>query len=411
MASGERPAGGRRVVVSGMGVVCAIATDVPSFRQALLEGKDGIADIAAFPTDSFRSVRAGEVKTPLDASLFERQGRKPLDRASLLALTAAREAYLGSGLQPTDSERLQIGIAMGSCGGGYLNGLVYWGDHARSGHGRGNLLLDLPLHAAASRMACEFSLHGGIQVVSNACASSAIALAAAYDRIRSGLSVAMLAGGYDALSPLNCAGFGVMRNSSPTHCIRPFDRERDGMLLGEGAAILILEEREHCLARGGEIWAEIEGCGVTSDTYHLTAPDPSGRGAAIAMEQALAQGGVGLDEVDYINAHGTGTLYNDRMETQAVKRVFGERAYRIPMSSTKSMIGHTLGTAGAVELVASILGLRGSFLPPTIHYENLDPKCDLDCVPNRAREATIRHLISNSFGFGGTNCSLLVGPG
>jgi len=265
--------------------------------------------------------------------------------------------------------------------------------------------------AAAGRVACALGLHGGVEVISNACASSAIALGRAAERIRGGRAVAMVAGGYDALTPLNCVGFGLMRNCSPSNRIRPFDRERDGMLLGEGAAVLVLEEREHCVRRGGEIWAEVLGCGITSDTYHLTAPDPSGGGAAAAMEAALAEGGVPLDAVDYVNAHGTGTLHNDRMECQAVRRLFRDRARTLPMSSTKSMIGHTLGAAGAIELVAAILGMRHGFLPPTLHFQNPDPKCDVDCVPGQARPARIRHLLANSFGFGGTNCALLVGDG
>lgn len=392
-------------------MICAVAPDLPGFREALEEGRDGVSDITAFPVDGLRSVRAGEVKAPLDPGRFRRQGSKPIDRASLLLLTAAAEAWAGSGLGDAldDEERLAVGVAMGSCSGGYLNGLGYLAGKARGRRPRGALLLDLPLHAAASRVACELGLHGGVHVVSNACASSAIAVAHAVDCIRAGRAEAMVAGGFDALTPLNCAGFGVMRNSSPSHRIRPFDRERDGMLLGEGAAVAVLEELGHCRRRGGEAWAEVLGCGVTSDTYHLTAPDPTGQGAARAMAAALAEGGVNPDEVDYISAHGTGTLYNDRMETQAAKRLFGERAYRIPMSSTKSMIGHTLGAAGAIELVASVLGLRHGFLPPTINWQNPDPRCDLDCVPNQARPAALATLISNSFGFGGTNCSLVVG--
>lgn len=393
-------------------MICAVAADVPDFREALEQGRDGVSDITGFPVEGLRSLRAGEIKTPLDPGRFRRQGVKPIDRASLLLLCAAVEAWSGSGLDagpPDSEERLAIGVAMGSCSGGYLNGLEYLAGKARGGRPRGALLLDLPLHAAASRVACELQIHGGVQVVSNACASSAIAIASAVDRIRAGRAVAMVAGGFDALTPLNCAGFGVMRNSSPSHRIRPFDRERDGMLLGEGAGVVILEDAEHCRRRGGEVWAEVLGCGVTSDTYHLTAPDPTGRGAALAMAAALEEGGVEPGEVDYISAHGTGTLYNDRMETQAAKRLFKERAFEIPMSSTKSMVGHTLGAAGAIELVASVLGLRHGFLPPTINWENADPKCDLDCVPNQARPAALRTLISNSFGFGGTNCSLVVG--
>lgn len=401
----------KRVVVSGMGIVCAVGTGLDEVRQALEKGRNGVSPIESFPVEGLRSSWAGEVKAPVDGQAGEPRS-KPVDRNSVFALAAAREAFADSGLAPSDAEREEIGIVMGSCGGGYLNGLDYLGRRRARGKGAGNLLLDLPLHAAASRIAAAFELQGGINVVSNACASSAIALACGVDRIRSGRAVAMLVGGYEALSPLNCAGFGVMRNSSPSNRIRPFDKDRDGMLLGEGAAVLVLEERERCLRRGGRVWAEVLGCGVTSDTYHLTAPDPSGRGAAAAMAMALEEGRTAIDEVGYINAHGTATLYNDRMETQAVKRTFGERAYAVPMSSTKSMVGHTLGAAGAIEIVASLLATASGFLPPTINHESSDPKCDLDCVPNEARPARVRKLISNSFGFGGTNCSVLLGlPG
>lgn len=397
-----------RVVVSGMGVVCAIAGDVEELAEGLREGRDGISKIEAFVTDDMRSHHAGEIKRRLEVEPTGTGAHKPLDRNSALALRAGREALASSGLEPTADEEPRIGVAMGSCGGGYLNGLSYLGD-TREGRGRGNLLLDLPLHAAASRLAGELGAGGGIQVVSNACASSAIAVSLAFDRIRTGQAVAMVVGGYDALSPLNCAGFGVMRNSSLENRLRPFDKNRDGMLLGEGAAVLILESRAHCRGRGGPVLAEILGYGISTDTYHLTAPDPSGRGAAAALEAALACAGVAAEEIDYVNAHGTGTIYNDRMECAAIHRVFGERARRLPMSSTKSMIGHTLGAAGAIELVTSIVGMNGGFLPPTIHFETPDPRCDIDCVPNEARPASIERLVSNSFGFGGTNCSLVVG--
>ena len=397
----------RRVVVSGMGVVCATATCLPELRRALREGRDGIGPITLFPTVGLRSTSAGEVRT-LPQVPTDRQGRKPMDRASLLALAAAREAFAASGLALRDAERAGIGVCMGTCGGGYLSGLAYLSRSRLGAPGGGNLLLDSPMYAAASRIAQELQLFGGIEVISNGCASGAIAVARGVQRIRSGQTPAMVVGGYDALNPLSCAGFGVMRGSSPSNCIRPFDRRRDGMLLGEGAGVVVLEAEEHCRRRDGVAWAEVRGFGITSDGYHPTAPDPSGRGAEAAIRQALTDAGVPLERVDYINAHGTATLHNDLMESQAARRIFGERAHRVPMSSTKSMIGHTLGAAGAIELIASVVAMNEGFLPPTLNYQTPDPKCDLDYEPNCAREATIRGVLSNSFGFGGANCSLFV---
>ena len=398
-----------KVVVSGMGVVCAVATDVAQFNESLQQGKDGISRIRAFPTDGMRSECAGEVKTDLHPRSLGLSIRKPMDRASVLALKASREAIADSSLYISEKEALLVGVSMGSCGGGYLSGLEYLSESRYRHIGPGNLLLDLPLHSAASHISCELRVYGGINVVSNACASGAIAIAYGFERIRSGKAVAMVVGGYDALSPLNCAGFGIMRNSSPSNRIRPFDKNRDGMLLGEGAAVLVLESMEHCQSRGGNALAQILGYAISSDTYHLTAPDPSGKGAAVALDSALVDAAVSSEDVDYVNSHGTGTIYNDRMECLALKRVFGDYARRIPISSTKSMTGHTLGASGAIELVSSIIAMRYGFLPPTINYKDSDPNCDIDCVPNEARQAKIDLIVSNSFGFGGTNCSIVVG--
>jgi 3-oxoacyl-[acyl-carrier-protein] synthase II len=394
----------RDVVVSGLGVISSIGNDVPSYRAALRDGKDGISRIEGFDTSGIRSCFAGEIKRSFDEKGSD---HRPVDRASALALISAREAWRESGVTTDGIDRRRAGVFLGSCSGGFLNGLRYLANVAKKQRGRTTFLLDLPLHAAASRIACEIGLQGPVSVVSNACASSGIAIAYGAELIRSGRADVMLVGGYDALTPMNLVGFGMMRNSSLSNRIRPFDKDRDGMLLGEGAAMLVLEERSRCDSRGGAIRARLLGWGITSDTYHMTAPDPSGRGAARAMELALA--GIDQNDVSYINAHGTGTLHNDLMEAVAIRRVFGERAAVIPVSSTKSMIGHTLGAAGALELVASIAAMNDDFVPPTINYETIDPKCHLDCVPNRSRAAKINILLSNSFGFGGTNCCIAVG--
>ncbi len=396
------------VVVSGMGVVCALGANTGELARALQEGRDGIAEITRFPTDGMRSTKGGQISLAQEW-MRERIRGKPADLASVLTLRAASEALADNLGDMTGEDRLRIGVTMGSCGGGYLGAFEYLLGAATGRRRIGNLLLDAPLHAAASHVAQEFGLLGGVSVVSNACASSAIAVALGMEQIRSGRVAAVVVGGYETLTPLSCAGFGAMRNSSPGNRIRPFDRDRDGLLLGEGVGVLLLESAERCRRRGGQVHARLLGYGITSDTYHLTAPDPSGRGAATAMSEALSDAEADADEVDYVNAHGTATRYNDRMESYAARRVFGERARYLPMSSTKSMIGHTLGAAGAVELIASILAMNGGFVPPTINYETPDPACDLDCVPNEARAMPIRVFMSNSFGFGGTNCSLLAG--
>ena len=397
------------VVVSGMGVVCSVARDVPEFRKSLREGKDGISKLQAFSTQGMRSSYAGEIKSDFDLESLGIRDKKPVDRASVFTLKAMREAIADSRLSITEEESSRVGISMGTCGGGYLSGFKYLTKVKQRDRGPGNLLLDLPHHTPASRIAQQLQVHGGINIISNACASGGIAIANGIEYIRSGNAVIMIAGGYDTLSPLSYDGFGIMRVSSPSNRIRPFDKNRDGLLLGEGAAVLILESMEHCKRRGGMALARILGYGITSDTYHITSPDPSGRGASKAIDAALADARVNVEDVDYINAHGTGTTYNDRMECMAIKKVFGERTRSIPISSTKSMIGHTIGASGAIEAVASVIAMIEGFCPPTINYEDFDPGCDIDCVPNEAREARIHRVVSNSFGFGGTNCSIVIG--
>jgi 3-oxoacyl-[acyl-carrier-protein] synthase II len=399
----------REIVVSGIGVVCAIGNDVPAFEAGLRSGRCGIDEIRAFDPSGFRSRFAGEVRDLVDG-----EGLPPVDRrlryhdrASQLMRRAANEALRQSNRSDAPVPTTDCGIVLGSCGGGYLGGMNYLRRKLAGRRQRLSALLDLPLHAAASHLAADFGCLGPISIISNACASSAIAIADACDRLRAGECSAMLTGGFDALTPMSCAGFGALRNSSPSNRLRPFDAERDGMLLGEGAAALVLETRAACRRRGAAPIATVLACSITSDTYHMTAPDPTGRGAATAMSLALRRAGLDPADIDYVNAHGTGTVHNDAMEAQAIRRVFGERTP--PTSSTKSMIGHTLGAAGAIELVACILALRSGFLPPTIGFATADADCGLDVIPNQARTATPRHIVSNSFGFGGSNCSIVVG--
>ena len=253
----------------------------------------------------------------------------------------------------------------------------------------------------------EYGIHGPNIAISTACSASNVAMGYAYDLIRNGIADVMIVGGFESITEMTCAGFGVLRNLSPDTC-RPFDRNRKGLVLGEGAAVVILENSEHCMRRSGRIYAEFVGYGMSSDAYHMTAPDITGKGPALAMKKAIENSGISVQDIDYINAHGTGTLYNDLIETASIKRVFGQRAYGIPISSTKSMHGHTLGAAGAIEAITIIATLKDSFIPPTINYETPDAKCDLDYVPNKSRDKSVNTILSNGFGFGGNNCSIVI---
>ncbi len=384
----------------------ALGMDSQSMCQGLRHGLNGVGPIDAFDCREFRSQYGGQIRDEIPAPALAAGFRRPLDRATRMVLCAAEEALEMAGLSEGTTSFDRTAIVLGTCSGGFLSGYRYYRERSRRRRGRASLLLELPMQASAAALAHAIGSRGGIHVVSNACASGAIAIARARELLLSGRVDRVIAGGFDALTPLNAGGFGAMRNSSKLNRIRPFDLRRDGLLLGEAAAVLILDREDEVDA--SPHLASVVGTGISSDTYHITAPDPTGSGAARAIELALEDAGVSPEEIDYFNAHGTGTRHNDRTETNAIKRVFGDHARTLPVSSTKSQIGHTLGAAGAIEVVASILAMRAGFLPPTINYEVPDPKCDLDCVPNLARDATIRRFVSNSLGFGGTNCSIVV---
>ncbi|MBK8231542.1 MAG: beta-ketoacyl-[acyl-carrier-protein] synthase family protein [Candidatus Eisenbacteria bacterium] len=390
--------------MTGMGIVCALGANGRSVTEALREGRNGIAPVRGFDANALRSQHAGEVR----GEIYGRSAglRRTPDRGMLLACTATAEAMEIASPHITQADR--AGVVLGTCSGGFLSASGYHRSLLQGRARRPSALLEVPHHTPVAHLARSYGLQGPAFAVSNACASGAVAIAIAADLVLSGRADLMIAGGYDALNQLNLAGFGSLRNTSPTNCIRPFDRSRDGLLLGEGAGIIILESEQNAESRGAPILGRVRGWGTTSDDYHFTAPDPSGTGAALAMSRALAMASVSPTEIDYVNAHGTGTVHNDRMEVQALLRVFGPRSRSLPMSSTKSMLGHTLGAAGAIEVVAALLALRSGFLPPTINFREPDPRCDIDCVPNTSRPATVQHFISNSFGFGGSNCSLLI---
>jgi 3-oxoacyl-[acyl-carrier-protein] synthase II len=401
----------RRVVVTGLGLVSPLGTGVEKNWQAILEGRSGIRKITRFATDGFASRIAGEVPDFKAEDFIEAKEIKKMDLFMQYALGAAAMAVEDSGLKIEGEFAEEVGviIGVGLCG---LDTIEVTHKALLDGGPRRISPFFIPKvisNLAAGHIAIRYGAKGVNWTPTSACASGTHAIGEAYHLIRRGMQDAVIAGGAEsAITPLGVGGFASMkalstRNDEPERASRPFDKERDGFIIGEGSGVLILEEREQALKRGAKIYAEVIGYAANGDAYHMTAPSPEGEGAARCMRLALKDAGLAPSDIDYINAHGTSTEYNDANETTAIKTVFGEQAAKLPVSSTKSMTGHLLGAAGAVEGVYSVLALRDGVLPPTINYENPDPTCDLDYVPNKARKAAIEVALSNSFGFGGTN--------
>ncbi len=400
----------KQVVVTGMGIVTAIGNSIPAFKQGLFDGKCGIGPVTLFDTSDFPCQKAAQIKEiNLDTKRFTRHIRR-VSRCDILGLTAAEEALLDAGLDLELCRRDKIGVVMGGGAGGMRSWEEYrrvqWMGKKRP---RPSLLLPTASCTITDLIASSYRLTGTRATISTACSSSGTAIGYAMDLIKSATHDVVVTGGSEALAELTFAGFNALRAMDPEYC-RPFDRHRKGLSLGEGAAVLILEELEHAIQRGAPIYAKILGYATNADAYHMTAPDPDAKGMSKVMEKALHFAGVSTNNVDYINAHGTATRMNDYTETQAIKRVFGEdKARQLAISSTKSMIGHCLGAAGAVEAVATVLALRHQLLPPTVHLDEPDPDCDLDYVANRSRAKEIRFALSNSFAFGGNNTSIVFG--
>jgi 3-oxoacyl-[acyl-carrier-protein] synthase II len=410
------------VVITGRGALSALGNDVASNWAACAAGRSGIAPITSFDASGFETTFAGEVKHFDPVALLGPREARRTDRFTQLALAASREALADSGLAanglegaPSDSTR--TGVIIGTGVGGLqtitdnLETLRTRGPRRVSPHCVPMMLPD----SAAGQVAIHFGLKGPNLCVISACASGANAVGEAFEIIRRGRADVVLAGGTEAaVIPLSIAAFNTMnaisrRNDAPERASRPFDAERDGFVIGEGSAVLVLEALEHARARGAHIYGEVLGYGTTEDAFHVSAPAENGAGAAEAMRLALADAAVEPGTIDYLNAHGTSTVLNDRSETAAIKTVYGERAYDLPISSTKSMHGHLLGAAGALEAIICLEALRAQLIPPTINYENPDPACDLDYVPNHARPAALRTVMTNSFGFGGHNACLVLG--
>ncbi|HLB64487.1 MAG TPA: beta-ketoacyl-ACP synthase II [Anaerolineales bacterium] len=405
-----------RVVVTGMGCVSPLGQNVETTWRALLAGTSGVAPITQFDASTFKTRFAAEVKDFDPEALLGRRDARRMDRVTQFAIVAAGEALSSSGLAIDDGNRGRIGVVLGTGIGGIgtlLKGAQVLAE--RGPHWVSPFMVPMMLpDTGAGQVAIHFGLRGPNLAVVTACATGTNAIGEAAEMIRRGAADAMVAGGSEAaIVPVALAGFNVMdaisiRNDDPERASRPFDRDRDGFVLGEGAAAIILESLDHARSRRASILAEVAGYGTTNDAYHMSAPLEDGAGASACMRLALADAGLAPTEIDYINAHGTSTRLNDASETSAIKTVFGELAYSIPISSTKSMTGHLLGAAGAVEAIFSILALREGVIPPTINYQTPDPACDLDYVPNQSRPAKIRRALSNSFGFGGHNASVIL---
>ena len=404
-----------RVVVTGMGTVCPLGLDVPTMWQALISGKSGVDRITQFDPTGIDSQIAGEVKGFDPAQFLDRKEIRHTDRFVQFALAAAQQAIEQAHLQINDNNAGDIGTLIGVGIGGLSTILNEHLVLKERGARRVSPFL-IPMiiaDMASGQVAIRFGAKGPNFGVVSACASGSDAIGEAFEIIRRGDAKAMITGGAEStINDLAFAGFCAARalstrNDDPQRASRPFDAERDGFILGEGAGVLILESLDFAVKRSVPILAELVGYGATGDAYHMTQPAERGEGGARAMLRALAEAGLKPSEIGYINAHGTSTPLNDKNETMAIKTVFGSDAYKIPISSTKSMMGHLLGAAGAVEALACILTINHSIIPPTINYTTPDPDCDLDYVPNVARQMTVDTVLSNVFGFGGHNSTLI----
>lgn len=396
-----RRASRRQVAVTGLGIVSALGVGVPAFRAGLQAGRSGIREVTLFSTDGARTHLGGECELPfvdLDALLVSN-----LSRPDAFGLASALEAIRDAGL---DAEALQrAALVLGTGAGGAQNTEDFIVERRAGGAPAASRLVPHQSSSVTDLVGRAFGIHGPRSTIMTACSSSATAIGYAGDRIRLGHADVALAGGAEGLCRLTYLGFNALRATSPEPC-RPFDRDRKGLNLGEAGAMLVLEELEHARARGARIYALLGGYGVTADAHHMTAPHPEGDGAARAMLDALRDAGLDASGVGYVNAHGTATHHNDVAETLALCRVFGAKSGRLMVSSIKSMVGHTLGAAGAVEAVASCLTLAEGFIPPTVNLEHVDPAFGLDYCPGAARDVQVDAVLSNSFAFGGNNTSL-----
>jgi 3-oxoacyl-[acyl-carrier-protein] synthase II len=401
-----------RVVITGMGTVNAIAQNVDDYAHSLQEGACGIGPVTVFDTSAHRTKTGGEVKDFTPRRMIPPAfSLKRMSRSDLLAMAAAVQALTQAHLLPFPSSLAETtGVSIGGGAGGMLEGEEFFESYLKKGESKTRFspLSTLFCASAADHITSQLGLFGPKTTFMTACSSGATAIGFAADQIRSRRASIMIAGGTEPLSRIIYAAFNSLRSVDPDYC-KPFDKNRQGLSLGEGSGIFILESLDHALARGAQIFGEVLGYGVTCDSHHMTAPDPEASGAVRAMKAALADAGLSADRIEYINAHGTATPSNDVAETRGVKELFKQRAYNIPISSTKSMIAHTLGAAGALEGMACVLSIIHGFIPPTVHLTEPDPECDLDYVPGASRKKELSIVLSNSFAFGGNNTSVIYG--
>ena len=403
-----------RVVITGIGAVTPIGNSIEEYLLGLQKGTNGVSNITLFDANLHPCKFAAEVKNLQLENFIEPKESKRWDRFSQFGVIAAKQAFDDSGLEINENNASRVGVIIGSGVGGLLTMETQAQTLSHKGPKRVSpftVPMMIP-NMASGLAAIALGAKGPSSSVSTACAAGSNAIGDSFRLLQLGKADAMICGGAEAsITPLGVAGFASakalsFRNDSPQTASRPFDAERDGFVIGEGSGILILETLEHAKNRGARIYAEIVGYGTTCDAHHITSPSPGGSGGATAIKLALEDASLEIDKVDYINAHGTSTSANDSNETSAIKSIFKDRSYLIPVSSTKSMTGHLLGGSGGIEAVACVLSLTHNFIPPTINYVNRDPDCDLDYVPNNARDAQIRVALSNSFGFGGHNVCL-----
>jgi 3-oxoacyl-[acyl-carrier-protein] synthase II len=408
---------GKEIVVTGVGVFSSIGSTREDFWSALVAGKSGVGPTQAFDASSHKSQMASEVTSFRPEDYLTRSQLKRMARVSQLASCAAVEAVKDAGLDLENEDRLRVGCVIGSAAGDHDDGEEMYARFREKGPGFVHPLTVPRMipNMPACNAAILLGLHGPNLGVSTACATGASAIGTAMSLIREGRADVVLAGGAEStITPFVVDSYASMRvlskrNDAPQEASRPFDADRDGFVIGEGAGVLVIETMDHARKRGAEVLAVLKGYGMTSDAFNIALPEPNGEWAGAAIEDALRDGGLNAEDVGYINAHGTSTKVNDATETKAIRRVFGDR--RVPVSSNKSMIGHTLGAAGAIEAAATVLSVFHQIAPPTINYHTPDPNCDLDVVPNEAREIEINAAVSNSFGFGGQNATLLFTRG